>query len=84
MIGQREGLSVQPLSPVFLHARTAADLAELSPGFADELDQLQSDFMRLAATDADEAIILVLRFTTAPPASVPSRRSPGRVRQHRN
>ncbi len=84
MIGQREGLSVQPLSPVFLHARTAADLAELSPGFADELDQLQSDFMRLAATDPDEAIVLVLRFTTAPPASVPSRRSPGRVRQHRN
>ncbi|MGY4647377.1 Rv1355c family protein [Mycobacterium sp. URHB0021] len=84
IIAQREGLSVQPLSPVFLHARTAADLAELSSRFADELDQLQSDFMRMAGTDADEAIVLVLRFTAAPSASVPSRRSTDRVRWQRN
>ena len=81
---QRKGLSVQPLSPVFLHARTAADLAELSSGFADELDQLQSDFIRMVGTDAEEAIVLVLRFTAAPSASVPSRRSTDRVRWQRN
>ncbi len=83
-IGQRDGLSVQPLSPVFLHARTVADLAEMSPDFTDELDRLQSDFTRLAAADTDEAIVLVLRFTAAPPASVPSRRSLDRVRRQRN
>ncbi len=48
-----------------------SDLAELSSRFADELDQLQTDFMLLAATGAEEAIVLVLRFTAAPPASVP-------------
>lgn len=77
---QREGLSVQPLSPVFLHARNAADLGELSPGFAGELGRLQSDFACLAAIDPDQAIVLVLRFTAAPPASTPSLRSLSRIR----
>jgi molybdopterin/thiamine biosynthesis adenylyltransferase len=85
ILAQREGLSVQPLSPVFLHARSTEELAALSPRFAGELDRLQSDFMRLTATDpAKEAIVLVLRFSTAPPPSVLSRRSAGRVHLRRN
>ncbi|MGO8936895.1 MAG: Rv1355c family protein [Mycobacterium sp.] len=83
ILAQREGLAVRPLSPVFLHARNAADLNELSAGFSSELGQLQSDFVRLTATHPEESIALVLRFTTAPPASVPSRRSLSRVRSQR-
>lgn len=81
---QREGLSVQPLSPVFLHAQTTSDLREMSPAFAGELHQQQSDFVRLAATRPDESIVLILRFTAAPPASVASRRSLSRVESPRN
>ena len=84
ILAQREGLSVQPLSPVFLHARSMQDLTKLSSSFADELGQLQSDFVRLAVTDFRETIVLVLRFTAAPPASVPSRRSLSRVHMRRN
>lgn len=83
ILAQREGLAVRPLSPVFLHARSAADLNELSTGFASELAQLQSDFVHLTAIDPEESIVLVLRFTTAPPASVPSRRTLTRVRSQR-
>ena len=77
---QREGLAVRPLSPVFLHARNATDLNELSAGFADQLKNLQDDFVRLTATAPDESIVLVLRLTTAPPASATSRRDPSRAR----
>ena len=83
ILAQREGLSVQPLSPVFLHAQNKADLNELSAAFADELEQQQSDFEHFAATQPDESIVLVLRFTDAPPASVPSRRSLSRIRSQR-
>jgi hypothetical protein len=85
ILAQREGLSVQPLSPVFLHARSTEELTTLSLRFADELHRLQSDFMRLTATDpAEEAIALVLRFSAASPPSVLSRRSASRVRVQRN
>lgn len=84
ILAQRAGLSVQPLSPVFLHARSAQDLTKLSSSFADELGQLQSAFVHLAEVDADEAIVLVLRFTDAPPASMSSRRSLSRVHIARN
>lgn len=83
IVAQREGLAVRPLSPVFLHARNAADLNELSAGFAGELAQLQEDFVRLTATDPEESIVLVLRLTTAPPPSVCSRRNVNRVRSRR-
>lgn len=79
ILAQREGLCVQPLSPVFLHAQTTSDLHAMSASFADELRQQQSDFARLAATRPDESIVLILRFTAAPPASVASRRSLNRV-----
>ncbi|RAU91098.1 Rv1355c family protein [Mycobacterium colombiense] len=80
IVAQREGLAVRPLSPVFLHARNAADLRELSAGFAGELARLQDDFVRLTATAPEESIVLALRLTTAPPPSVASRRSVSRVR----
>jgi molybdopterin/thiamine biosynthesis adenylyltransferase len=83
ILAQREGLAVRPLSPVFLHARNTAELNELSAGFAGELEQLQSDFVRLTATEPEESIVLVLRLTSAPPASVLSRRSLSRVRSQR-
>jgi molybdopterin/thiamine biosynthesis adenylyltransferase len=83
ILAQREGLAVRPLSPVFLHARNAADLNELSARFAGELEQLQSDFVRLTATDPKESVVLALRLTTAPPPSLPSRRSSSRIRSRR-
>ena len=83
IIAQREGLAVRPLSPAFLHARNTTDLNELSTGFSGELGQLQRDFVHLTAIDPEESIVLVLRFTTAPPASLPSRRSLSRVRSQR-
>jgi hypothetical protein len=84
ILAQRGGLSVQPLSPVFLHARSTEELATLSLRFATELHRLQSDFMRLTATDPEEAIVLVLRFSAAQPPSVLSRRSANRVRMWRS
>jgi molybdopterin/thiamine biosynthesis adenylyltransferase len=77
---QGQGLSVQPVSPVFLYAQSQAELDELSPDFADELAQLQRDFSRLAHASPDESVVLVLRLTSAPPASVRSRRTLDRVR----
>ncbi len=84
ILAQREGLSVQPLSPVFIHARTSAELAKLSPPFADELIRLHGDFLRLTQTAPDDALVLALRFSAAPPASVLSRRSASRVHLRRN
>jgi molybdopterin/thiamine biosynthesis adenylyltransferase len=77
---QLQGLSVQPVSPVFLYAQNRAELDELSPNFAGDLEQLQRDFGRLAGTAPDESAVLVLRLTSAPPASVRSRRALDRVR----
>ena len=77
---QQQGLNVQPVSPVFLYARSRAELDELSPGFADELEQLQREFGRLAGTSGDESIVLALRVTSSPAASVRSRRTVDRVR----
>jgi molybdopterin/thiamine biosynthesis adenylyltransferase len=79
IIAQQLGLSVQPVSPVFLYAHNQADFDELSPQFAKELTQLQHDFRRLAGVPTEESIVLVLRFAVAPPASVQSRRSLDRV-----
>jgi hypothetical protein len=80
IIAQQQGLSVQPVSPVFLYAHSRADFDKLSPRFADQLTQLQSDFRGLAGIPSEDSIVLVLRLTVGPPASVPSRRSPDRAR----
>jgi hypothetical protein len=71
---QQLGLSVQPISPVFLYAHTDAELVELSPRFAARLAELQSEFRHLTAARVGEAPVLVLRHTTAAPASVRSGR----------
>jgi molybdopterin/thiamine biosynthesis adenylyltransferase len=85
ILAQREGLSVQPLSPVFLHARSTEELTALSPRFSGELYRLHSDFIRLAGTDPEkEAIVLVLRFSAAAAPSVLSRRSTSRVQLRRD
>jgi hypothetical protein len=80
IIAQQHGLSVQPVSPVFLYAHTRADFDELSPQFADQLTQLQRDFRGLVDIPPEESIVLVLRLTVGPPASAPSRRSLDRAR----
>jgi hypothetical protein len=80
ILAQQQGLSVQPISPVFLYAHNRADLEELSPPFADELEQLRTDFRRVAAISEEESMALVLRFAVGPQASVQSRRSVGRIR----
>jgi molybdopterin/thiamine biosynthesis adenylyltransferase len=77
---QQRGLSVQPVSPVFLYAHDSAEFDALSPQFADQLRQLQRDFRDLAGVPAEESMVLVLRLAVAPPASLPSRRSLDRVR----
>ncbi len=79
IIAQQRGLSVQPLSPVFLYAHDRAEIEQLSSPFADQLTELQRDFRRLADMPSDESIVLVLRLAVGPPASVTSRRSLDRV-----
>jgi nitroreductase len=74
ILAQQRGLAVQPLSPVFLHAISPAELSELSPSFGDELQRLQSDFRLLARTADEESLVLVLKFSRAPRPSVRSRR----------
>lgn len=71
----RLGVAVQPLSPVFLHAVDAAELAEMSPPYGAELERLRVEFRRLAGIPADESLALVMRMTSpAPTPSVRSRR----------
>jgi hypothetical protein len=78
IIAQHNGLSVQPISPVFPYARTRSELDELSPTFADEFAELQRDFHTLAGIP-NESTVPLLRFTIGPPPSVHSRRNPQRV-----
>ncbi|OBA71862.1 hypothetical protein A5641_09860 [Mycobacterium sp. 1554424.7] len=80
IIAQREGLTVQPVSPVFLYSHDRAETDELSLQFADQLTQLQSDFRNVTAIPADDSIALVLRLGAGPPPSVSSRRRLDRAR----
>ena len=77
---QQLGLAVQPVSPVFLYARTPGELKELSSTFCDELATLQSEFHELVGTQNDESQILVLRLAISEPASEKSRRTRDRLR----
>jgi hypothetical protein len=76
---QQRGLAVQPVSPVFLYARDAEDLTELSVSSDDELGDLQQEFRQLFRIPVDVAPALVLRFAVGGPASVRSRRSLDRI-----
>jgi hypothetical protein len=77
---QQCGLSVQPISPVFLYARNVDELAGLSASFAGELEELMKAFRRLVHTPPDSFVALVLRLAFSGPTSVRSRRSIERVR----
>ncbi|BBX83342.1 Rv1355c family protein [Mycolicibacterium aubagnense] len=74
MAAQASGLAVQPMSPPFLYAHTDTELGELSSKYADELRRLQGAFNALTSKAQDESMVLTLRISAAPPASVSSRR----------
>jgi hypothetical protein len=65
---------------VFLYARTGEELAKLSEQFSGELSGLTSQFRTLCGVDADEELVLIMRFTSADPPTVGSRRCRDRIR----
>ncbi|MGK8522123.1 Rv1355c family protein [Nocardia asteroides] len=73
---ERLGLCVQPISPVYLYARRPAELAAISPDFADTLASLQGRFLDLLEVPEHETMALVLRLSYASAATVRSRRRP--------
>jgi hypothetical protein len=80
ILAQQHGLAVQPISPMFVHARDDADLRTLSEVFAPTLSDLQKRFADVCGLGTGDVPVIVLRFTQAPAASVRSRRSEGRIR----
>jgi hypothetical protein len=76
---QQHGLAVQPIAPAFLYAVDAEDFRELSTPFERELQELQSEFVRLVEMPSGTLPALILRLTFSEPASVRSRRSLDRV-----
>jgi hypothetical protein len=79
IVAQQSGLAVQPISPIFLYARSSEDLDSVSTAFGPELRGLQEDFVRLLGIPADDAVVLVLRIAVSEPASVRSLRNFDRV-----
>jgi len=67
-------LAVQPVSPIFIFARTQQELSELSPDFAAELTALQSEFGDNMTLRPAETTILVLRLSHAAPPALRSER----------
>ncbi len=83
ILAQQYGLAVQPVSPPFLYATEGGhELRRASAAFADDLGELQYNFRRLIGAGPTESEALILRFTHAPRASVPSRRR-ALTRRHR-
>ncbi|NUR28994.1 MAG: Rv1355c family protein, partial [Catenulispora sp.] len=71
----RQGLAVQPMSPVFLYAHSENELEAAAPGFGSELAQLRERFRKLLAVpDPEEGVALVLRVGYAAPVALRSRR----------
>ena len=75
-------LSVQPISPAFLYARSDGDLREVSADHVDALADLRWRFAELAGL-VDEVPALILRFAVTPPTSVRSRRRHVRIDDQR-
>lgn len=73
---ERQGLAVQPVSPIFLFARRPEDLSAVSPEFADTLASLQDRFLDLLGVPEHDTMALVLRLGYAAEATVRSRRLP--------
>jgi hypothetical protein len=67
-------LGVQPVSPVFLYARSATDLKTLSEEFSAELGHLQRRFQCAIGLDGAQAPVLVLRLSHDAPPAVRGRR----------
>ncbi len=60
---QCHDLGIAPISPVFLYAQSAAELAEASAPFAAELGELQHQFASLIGTGPGESVVLAMRVT---------------------
>lgn len=73
---ERGGLGVQPISPVFLYARDAADFAALSSPYASALAELQTRFATVLGLRDDESPILVMRMSHDPRPVLRSERLP--------
>lgn len=72
---QNWGLSVQPISPVFLYALDRSDYAALSTAYAGHLENLNTAFRSKVGIGSDESIALVLRLSFSKGTTVRSRRS---------
>lgn len=57
------GLSVHPVSPVFLYARSPEDIAMLSKEFVTDLTRMQQDFNEIIGVAPAEGTALVLRLS---------------------
>lgn len=75
------GLAVHPVSPMFIHARTDSEIAEMSPAHVPALRELRQRFNGLAAVAGGESLVIMFRLAVSPPASVRSRRSFKRIRR---
>lgn len=73
---EQGGLGVQPMSPVFLYARTPADCEALSPRYATALAALQTRFAGVLGLGADESPILLMRLSSDPTPVLRSERLP--------
>lgn len=69
------GLSVHPMSPVFIYAVGDEDYLTLSPRYADRLHWLRRDFARMTGIGKRHAA-LIMRVGYAPPVTVRSQRRP--------
>ena len=63
---ERHGLGVQPISPVFLYARSPADFHELSEPYAAALAELRDQFASVLGLRDDESTILLMRMSHEP------------------
>jgi nitroreductase len=74
---EEHGLSVQPVSPVFIFALDQEERRSLvPPHFAAELEGLNAAFRELTGIPHDERFVLVLRLSHASPPTTRSRRLP--------
>ncbi len=73
---QRHELAIAPISPVFLYARSEADLVRVSDIFASDLGRLQQSFTNLIDITPDESVVLVMRVTHEAGPTLRSRRLP--------
>ena len=74
---EEHGLSVQPVSPVFLFALDREERRSLVPShLTTELEELNAAFRELTAISGDERFVLVLRLSHASAPTARSRRLP--------